>query len=135
LREIDKNLNLIRDTLFSINTDYYNRLAVGLKENNFVVVHNKNRTNNLFNISYIDYDLKYSEHFQINSKNSNLNYVNFRVNDAKYDPETGKLFILGEGCSKNSCEDYKFSIIVFDTNSKLVEIKILYTFWVHIIKN
>lgn len=121
LREIDSDLNLIKDTLFSINTNPYHRLAVGLKENNFVVVHNQNRTYDLFNISYIDYDLNYSEHIQINNKNSPLNYLNYRVNDAIYDPETGKFFILGEGCSKKTCEDYEYSIIVFNTNSKLIE--------------
>lgn len=129
LREIDSNLNTIKDTVLGIGVNALYQPRVAIKDNEFIVISNKSyKSESLFNLSYISNDLKQIEHEAVKSI-KNTSYIDYIVKDIAYDSTKDNLYILGGGCleknEKGFCKNFEWSILVY--NAKRFKKKITLT--------
>lgn len=129
VREIDQELEVIRDTIFNANVDcLFDPILFPFKDQ-FVIIANTTRSSDLFSVVFTDKNLENPEYVHINSKNSFLKYLYYSIRDICYDEKSGKAYILGAGCLEKDheglCKKNEYSILVYDPVSKRVQDKII----------
>lgn len=122
VREIDNNLNVLRDTVFPADIRVLYDPQLGQVNDKLVIVSDKGySSNNLFNIYFISKNLDDLEFHPITG--TDLNYLSYTMHDAEFSRD-GEIYVLGEGCleedSEGICQKTEWSVIIFDANNKSI---------------
>lgn len=126
IREIDEDLNVLKDTVFPIGINALFQPNIVIKEKEFVVISNNSSTSEgLIDVSFVSNNLKNLEYVPIQRDPIKFNYENYNVVDMVHNPSTDILYILGGGCLtkdvNGNCENYDNSLIVYNLHSKKIE--------------
>ncbi len=122
LRLVDKDLNVLRDTVFdSFEFTFSWPPRAFVQDGNIIIVSNSNEENSVFNLSLIDLHWRKIEHFTYTNSDKKLGYLSYTFYDAEIDLENNKLYLLGKGCLEIGdlkCEKDENSIIAYDLHSR-----------------